>query len=60
MTKLYSIGDFAKIADVSVQVLRHNDKIGVLKTNCTDGETGYRFYVQEQLFKLKISRCCSQ
>ncbi len=52
MTKFYSIGDFAKIADISIQALRHYDKTDVLRPNCTDEETGYRYYVQEQLFEL--------
>ncbi len=52
MNKLFSIGDFAKIADVSVQALRHYDKTGILKPHSTDEESSYRYYSQEQLFSL--------
>lgn len=52
MTKLFSIGDFARIGEVSVQTLRHYDKTGVLKPHSIDEESGYRYYTQEQLFSL--------
>ncbi len=52
MNKLFSIGDFARIGDVSVQTLRHYHKTGILKPQSTDKNTSYRYYSQEQLFSL--------
>ena len=46
------IGDFARLARVSVPTLRHYDDLGLLKPVRIDGETGYRYYAFDQLMRL--------
>lgn len=43
------IGEFSKLAEVSIRMLRHYDEIDLLKPVRTDGFTGYRYYSEEQL-----------
>jgi len=46
------IGDFARIAQVSVTTLRHYDEVGLLKPIKVDSFTGYRYYSVSQLPRL--------
>jgi len=46
---MLKIGDFSKLAGVSVKTLRHYDALGLLHPAQVSGESGYRFYGQEQL-----------
>jgi DNA-binding transcriptional MerR regulator len=46
------IGDFARLAGVSIETLRHYDELGVLRPARVDGFTGYRYYAAEQLARL--------
>jgi DNA-binding transcriptional MerR regulator len=46
------IGDFSRIARVSVQTLRYYDDLGLLKPVAVDRITGYRYYEFSQLPKL--------
>lgn len=46
---MFKIGDFSKICQVSIRVLRHWDEMGLLKPSHTDASTGYRYYAIEQL-----------
>jgi len=46
---MLSIGEFARLAGVSVRMLRHYDAIGLLQPARVDGFTGYRSYSAEQL-----------
>jgi predicted transcriptional regulator YdeE len=46
------IGDFAKLARVSVKTLRHYGRLGVLKPAWVDRFTGYRYYTLDQLSRL--------
>ncbi|WP_066369112.1 MerR family DNA-binding transcriptional regulator [Neobacillus fumarioli] len=39
-----SIGEMAKLRKVTVETLRHYDKIGLLKPYYVDPNTGYRYY----------------
>ena len=57
MDGLYSIGETAKLNDVSIKSLRHYDEIGLLKPMYIDPETGYRYYAYSQFsFIDKIKR----
>lgn len=47
--KLYPIGQFSKIGKVSTKMLRHYDKIGLLKPGYTNPDTGYRYYHKSQI-----------
>ncbi len=46
------IGDFSRIARVSVQTLRYYDDLGLLKPVEVDRFTGYRYYAFDQLPRL--------
>jgi DNA-binding transcriptional MerR regulator len=46
------IGNFARIAQVTVQTLRHYDDLGLLKPAEVDTLSGYRYYVLDQLPRL--------
>ena len=49
---LLQIGELAKKCNISVQTLRYYDKIGFLKPDYIDEETGYRYYAQDKVFIL--------
>lgn len=49
---MYKIGDFSQIAQVSVRMLRHYDKLDLLKPEHVDNWTGYRYYTLPQLSHL--------
>jgi len=43
------IGEFAKICNTKITVLRHYDKEGLLEPDYVDSFTGYRYYSKEQI-----------
>lgn len=47
-----SIGELARLGQVSVRMLRHYDRIGLLTPARVDEGTGYRSYAPEQLARL--------
>lgn len=49
---MFKIGEFSQLAQVSVRMLRHYDKLGLLTPNYIDKFTGYRYYTIEQLPRL--------
>lgn len=49
---MLTIGLFAQVGQVSVQTLRHYDKLGLLKPEHVDRFTSYRYYSLEQLPRL--------
>lgn len=49
---VYSIGDMAKAAGLSVRMLRHYDELGLLHPARTDRQSGYRYYEPAQLARL--------
>ncbi|MGW0519412.1 MerR family transcriptional regulator [Crossiella sp. NPDC003009] len=49
---MLSIGDFARHGRVSVRMLRHYDRIGLLRPDRVDAATGYRYYRAAQLARL--------
>jgi DNA-binding transcriptional MerR regulator/effector-binding domain-containing protein len=50
----YSIGQVAKICNLSVQTLRYYDKIGLVIPHNTDPLSGYRYYSNSDLLYVKI------
>ena len=50
--KLYSTGQFAKLANVTERTIRYYDKIGLLKPSFVM-DNGYRKYTQSDLLKLQ-------
>ncbi|MFQ6792300.1 MAG: MerR family transcriptional regulator [Thomasclavelia sp.] len=46
--ELFQIGDVAKMFHISVSLLRHYEKIGLLEPEYIDTKTGYRYYSTRQ------------
>lgn len=51
---LYTIGEMAKLANVSIKALRYYDKIDLFKPTHVDAETNYRYYKDSQLSQLDL------
>ncbi|MDF2879044.1 MAG: transcriptional regulator, MerR family [Clostridia bacterium] len=49
---MYRIGEFSKMSKTTIKALRYYDEIELLKPECIDKFTGYRFYTTNQLVKL--------
>ncbi|MFD3158097.1 helix-turn-helix domain-containing protein [Haloimpatiens sp. FM7330] len=58
MKEYFSIGETAKINNVSIQALRYYDKLGLLKPAYVDEETNYRYYTIDQFVYLDIIKYC--
>lgn len=56
MEKFYTIGETAKLANVTTETLRHYDRIGLISPCKTDEWTGYRYYSERELLFLNIVR----
>ena len=50
----YTIGEVAKLSNLSVQTLRYYDQIDLFKPAYTDTYTNYRYYKDNQIFYLDI------
>lgn len=46
---MLKIGDFSKLSQISIRMLRHYDDLGLLPPASTDPFTGYRYYSEDQL-----------
>lgn len=46
---MFKIGEFSKLTQVTIRMLRHYDETGLLKPAQTDPVTGYRLYSTEQI-----------
>ena len=55
-TDLYPIGTVAKLFHVSVSILRHYEKVGLLIPKWIDPETNYRYYSSDQFEILNFIR----
>ncbi len=49
---MFKIGEFSRIGQVSVRMLRHYDHLGLLTPSQTDRVSGYRYYTVDQLPQL--------
>lgn len=49
---MLKIGEFSKVAQVSVKTLRYYDELGLLRPEWVDRYTGYRYYSLQQLPRL--------
>ncbi|RSK25840.1 MerR family transcriptional regulator [Bacillus sp. HMF5848] len=49
---MYQIGLFSKMNRITTKTLRYYDEIGILKPECIDDFTGYRYYSSSQLARL--------
>ena len=48
------IGEFSKLARITVKTLRYYDKIGLLKPTLIDPVSSYRYYTEEQLQTVRL------
>ena len=55
MKKLYKIGEISKLYNISNDILRYYEKIGLLVPDIKK-ENGYRYYSEKQLWKLNNIR----
>ena len=55
-TKLFKIGEVAKMLHVSMETLRHYEQAGLLTPEYVDKKTGYRYYSARQLEVLNTIR----
>ncbi len=49
---MFKIGEFSKFSHVPTSALRYYDEIGLLKPQCIDESTSYRFYSAQQFAQL--------
>ena len=49
---MFRIGEFSKLTQISVRMLRYYDEAGLLKPEAVDKWTGYRMYSAEQIPRL--------
>lgn len=49
---MLKIGEFSKLAMVTVKTLRFYDEVGLLKPHLVDEWTGYRYYDSRQLYEI--------
>lgn len=54
--EIFQIGEVARLFHISISILRHYDKIGLLKPEYTDPDTGYRYYSARQFECLNTIR----
>lgn len=57
---LLSIGEAAKLKNVSIRALRYYEKIGVFNPAYVDPQSGYRYYSPAQLFDLDVILTCTE
>lgn len=50
---MFKIGEFSRLAQISIRMLRYYDEIGLLKPEKTDIYTGYRLYSAAQMETLQ-------
>lgn len=53
---MFSIGETARLNNITVQTLRHYDKEGLLKPFYIDKENGYRYYTITQFLQIDFIR----
>lgn len=46
---MFKIGEFSRLSNTSIRMLRHYDKLGLLKPHLVDMESDYRYYQATQL-----------
>ena len=51
---MLTIGQMSKACGVTVKTLHYYDKIGLLSAQEVDGDTGYRYYSEEQIGRMLL------
>ena len=49
---MLKVGEFARIAQVSIRLLHYSDQLGLLSPATVDRSSGYRLYSADQLPRL--------
>ena len=57
---LLSIGEAAKLKNVSIKALRYYEKLGIFNPAYIDPQSGYRYYSPAQLFDLDVILACGE
>lgn len=57
---LLSIGEAAKLKNVSIKALRYYEKLGIFNPAYIDPQSGYRYYSPAQLFDLDVILTCDE
>ncbi|MCC8357193.1 MAG: MerR family transcriptional regulator [Oscillospiraceae bacterium] len=60
MKELYTVGEAAKLAGVTSETLRHYDRVGLVRPSRRDEWTGYRYYTEQDVVRLKTVRALQQ
>lgn len=58
MENLFSIGEVAKIKDITIKALRYYHKVDILTPKYIDKTTGYRYYSIDQFINIDIIKYC--
>lgn len=58
MNEYLSIGQMAKLNNVSVQALRHYEKLGLMVPSYINNETGYRYYSIKDFATIDLIKQC--
>ena len=58
MGKYLSIGQMARLNNISVQTLRHYEKVELLKPSYTNEDTGYRYYSLKDFSTIDLIKQC--
>lgn len=60
MKNLFSIGSAAKIVNMTIETLRHYDRIGLVKPSFKNKDTKYRYYTKEDIVLLNTVHALQQ
>lgn len=60
MTEYFSIGEAAKIAQVTSETLRHYDRIGLVSPSMKNEKNNYRYYTSADLLRVNTVRVLQQ
>lgn len=58
MKKYFSIGEMSKLQNVSIETLRHYDRLGLLNAEYINENTGYRYYSTKSFVKIYLIKQC--
>lgn len=58
--QLYTVGEVAKLCNVSTKTLRYYDQLGLIKPDKVNEENGYRYYSRETLLMLPVIKYYKQ
>lgn len=58
LSRKFSIGEVARIHNLSIQTLRHYDTLGILKPAFVNEDTGYRYYSVNQFLTIDLIKQC--